>query len=112
MKFGMGFRHSALFMTRKKYPKLDLSDVDLTLMKGHNVRDLTDGSDQLDVQNVEEALSAEAIANQLGENGVQMRAENNENINEFNPLSSNVDVSPDPNVKDLINISLDVQNDN
>ena len=41
-----------------------------------------------------------------------MRAENNENINEFNPISSNVDVSPDPNVKDLINISLDVQNDN
>ena len=38
-------------------------------MKGHNVRDLTDGSDQLNGQNAEEALSAEAIANQLGEKG-------------------------------------------
>ena len=33
-------------------------------------------------------------------------------INDFNPISSNVDVSFDPNVEDPINISHDVQNDN
>ena len=44
VKFGMGFRCSALFMIRKKYLELDLFDVELILMEGHNVPDLADGS--------------------------------------------------------------------
>ena len=31
--FGMGFKRLALFIIRRKYPNLDLTDVDLTLME-------------------------------------------------------------------------------
>ena len=43
VKFGMSFKRLTLFMIRKKYLDLDLSDVDLTLMEGHNVPDPTEG---------------------------------------------------------------------
>ena len=44
IKFGMGFRHFALFIIKKKYPNLDQSNVDLTLIEGHDKLDPTDGS--------------------------------------------------------------------
>ena len=46
--FRMHFRHSTLFMIRRKYPELDLSNVDLTQMERYNVFDLADGSAQAD----------------------------------------------------------------
>ena len=44
VKFWMGFRRSILFMIRRKYPNLDLSNMDLTLMEGHDKPNLVDGS--------------------------------------------------------------------
>ena len=52
-------------MIREKYPNLDLSDVDLTEMKGYDKPDSADGSDQQKDQDVEE--DAEAVADQVGE---------------------------------------------
>ena len=44
--FGMSFRCSALFMIRKKYPKLDLSNANLTKIEWHDVPNLANGSMQ------------------------------------------------------------------
>ena len=52
-------------------------------------------------------------ADRLGEEEVQVGAKNNEVVNivnEFNPLSPNVDVSPNPNFEDAINISPNQEN--
>ena len=51
----MSYRRSTLFMIRRKYPDLDLSDIDFTQMKGYNVPDLTDGSELIEDLNVEGA---------------------------------------------------------
>ena len=63
VKFGMGFRHSALFMIRRKYPNLDLSYVDLTLMEGHEKPDPANGLMPQRGQNVEKVIPDEAVAN-------------------------------------------------
>ena len=44
--FGMGCKCLALFMIKREYSDLVLIDVDLTLMKGHNMLDPIDGSTQ------------------------------------------------------------------
>ena len=44
LKYGMSYKHSTLFMLKKKYPNLDFSDVALTQMEGYNVFDPSDGS--------------------------------------------------------------------
>ena len=64
------FRRSTLFMIWKKYLELDIFDVDLTLMEGHNMRDPVKGPEQLEGQNTEEAPLEKAIADQLREEGV------------------------------------------
>ena len=43
VKFGMSFKCLALFMIMKKYFELNLFDVNLTLIEGHDVCDLADG---------------------------------------------------------------------
>ena len=57
LKYGMGYRCSTLFMIRKKYPDLDLSDVDLTQMEGYNILDPVDGSESIGDLNVGGATS-------------------------------------------------------
>ena len=52
-------------MIREKYPNLDLSDVDLTEMKGYDKPDSTDGSDQQKDPDAKE--DAETVADQVGE---------------------------------------------
>ena len=47
-------------MIRKKYHKLDLSDVDSTWMEGYNVLDPVNGSDPQKGQVVEETILEEA----------------------------------------------------
>ena len=59
----MSFRHSALFMIRKRYLDLDLSDIDLTKMKGWDKPDPTNGSNQQKDQNTE----GDAVADQVEE---------------------------------------------
>ena len=43
VKFGIGFKCSTLLIIRRKYLDLNLSDMDLTLMEGHNIYDPADG---------------------------------------------------------------------
>ena len=52
-------------MIKEKYPNLDLSDVDLTEMKGYDKPDSADGSDQQKDQDAEE--DAKIVAGQIGE---------------------------------------------
>ena len=52
LKYGMGFRHSTIFMIKQKYHELNLSDIDLTFMHGHNVPDPTDRSEPIGDLNV------------------------------------------------------------
>ena len=65
LEYGMGFRRSALFMIREKYPDLDLSDVDLTEIRGYDKPDPAEGSDQQKDQDAEE--DAKIVAGQIGE---------------------------------------------
>ena len=53
LKYRMSYRRSTLFMI-KKYPDLDLSDIDLTQMKGYNIFDPADGSELIRDLNVGE----------------------------------------------------------
>ena len=75
-------------MIRMKYLDLDLFDVDLALIKEHNVPDLVNESKPQEDQGDEETLSNEV--DRRREEKVQMGAGNNEVvniINEFNPIS-------------------------
>ena len=65
LTFEMSYRCSALFMIRQKYPDLDLSNVDLTFMEGHDKPDSADGSSPVEGQGAEETVST--TATQLGE---------------------------------------------
>ena len=49
----MNFKRSALFMIREKSLDLDLSDIDLTKMKGWDKPDPIDGFDRLKDQDAE-----------------------------------------------------------
>ena len=39
-------------MIKRKYPKLNLSDIDLTLMHGYDILDPTDGSEPIGDLNI------------------------------------------------------------
>ena len=65
VSFGMSFRRFVLFMIKKKYLDLDLSDVDLTKMEDHDVSDPIDKSMQLEGQGAEKTFLKEAEANLL-----------------------------------------------
>ena len=49
----MSFKRSVLFMIREKYPNLDLSDIDLTEMRGWDKHDPIDGFDRQKDQDIE-----------------------------------------------------------
>ena len=53
-KYGMSFKRSTLFMIREKYPDLELSDVNLTEMRGYDKLDPTYKFDQQQDQDGEE----------------------------------------------------------
>ena len=69
-------------MIRKKYPDLDLSDVDLTLIEGHDKHDLVNGFDPQDGQRAEKTILVKVAADQMGEEENRV---GNKNVN-FNPL--------------------------
>ena len=52
LKYGLSFKHSTIFMIKKKYLELDLSNIDLSLMHGYNVLDLADKSELIENLNV------------------------------------------------------------
>ena len=57
LKYGMSFRRSAIFMIKQKYPKLDLFDINLTLMHGYDIPDPTDRSELIRDLNIERSSS-------------------------------------------------------
>ena len=61
----MSFRCSTLFMIKKKYLNIDLFDVDLTKMEGHDVPDLVDRLMPLEGQGFRKAFLEEAEVDQL-----------------------------------------------
>ena len=58
----MSFKRSTLFMIRKKCLDMDLSDIDLTKMEGHDVSNLVDGSAPLEDQGAKKTLLEDAMA--------------------------------------------------
>ena len=70
-------------MIKQKYFELDLSNIDLTLMHGHNVPNLVDGSELIGDLNIGGFSSDMAAGQQRVKEG------NAEDINHFSP-----DVSP------------------
>ena len=116
--FRMGFRRSTLFMIKRKYPHLDLTDIDLAKMEGHNVPDPTDGSLQSKAQGDKRDLLSEAegeMQKKKADCGLLEKVGDDKivnNIDEFDPSTLNVNVSPKPNIEDSINVSPDVSNDN
>ena len=52
LKYGMSFICSTIVMIKQKYLKLDLSHINLTLMHGYDIFDLTDGSELIGDLNV------------------------------------------------------------
>ena len=103
VKFGIGFMRLTLFMIRKKYTNLDLSDVDLTLMEGYNIRDLVDGF-ELEGQGFVEAILDEAVAVQPEEGKVRV-GDGNVDLNHF-PPNTEFDVSLEL-VKNSVNVRYD-----
>ena len=85
IEYEICFKRSALFMIKRKYHDLDLSDVDLTLMEGYDVPDLNDGP------TVVEELVPKA-------NVVQ-------DVDGDDPLTPNAQLSLEPNIVDPINVS-------
>ena len=71
LNYGMGFRCSILFMIKEKYPDLDLSNVDLTEMRGYEKPDLVDGSNQQRDQGAEEGVAI--VVDQAGEKRTKKR---------------------------------------
>ena len=69
LKYGMSFRRSAIFMIKQKYPKLDLFDINLTLMHGYDIPDPTDGSEPIEDLNIRR-LSLEIVADQPRESEI------------------------------------------
>ena len=63
-KFGMGFRCSTLFMIRKKYPELDLFDMDLTLMEGYDKPNPVNRLDPKKGQGAQEIILKEIVTGQ------------------------------------------------
>ena len=47
LKFKMSNKRSTLFMIKKKYPDMDLADVDLTQMESYNISNPADGSEPI-----------------------------------------------------------------
>ena len=103
-------------MIKEKCLQLNLSDIDMTKMEGHDVLDLVDESAQSKGQGAKEALPKEIEVDQLrdAEGKIQMGARDDvvNIVNQFDPPPSNVNVFPKPNIEDPINVSLDVNNDN
>ena len=48
LKFKMSNKRSTLFMIKKKYPDMDLADVDPTRMESYNISNPADGSEPIE----------------------------------------------------------------
>ena len=62
LKYGMSYKRSSLFMIKKKYLDLDLSDI--TQMKGYNILDLALIGD-LNVRRVTQVVANQAIGGEI-----------------------------------------------
>ena len=72
LKYGMSFRRSTIFMIKRKYPELDLSNIDLTFMHGYDIPDPVDGSKPIGDLNVGR-LSSEIATDQPRESEIQVK---------------------------------------
>ena len=107
LKFEMSNRRSTLFMIKKKYPDLDLSDVDLTQMEGYNISDLANGSELIGDLNVGGAT--QGATDQTIEE--EIRVEGTENIDAYpHPLGTKSNVNPLVNEEDPVNVPSDQNN--
>ena len=90
LKYGMSFKRSTIFMIKRKYPELDLFDIDLTLMHGYDIPDPTDGSEPIEDLNIRR-LSLEIVADQPRESEIWAKEGNVENVDTFSLVNN---VSP------------------
>ena len=113
LKYEMSYRHSVLFMIKRKYPDLDLYNIDFTQIEGYNVLDPTDGSELIGDLNVERATQV-AVRGGIREEGTgeiqvegvgKIQVEGTEDIN-FNPFSLGIefDVNLPINEEELVNV--------
>ena len=59
--YGMSFRPPVLFMSRQKYPDLDLSDIDLIEIKGQDKLNSTDGFDRQKDEDIEGDITVDQV---------------------------------------------------